>query len=117
MTRIVCGMTGILLVGVWCWFSDTMTYLALDYPFRLAGRLAPYPPFGTLPFYGECMSALLRGMRVSCHVWGIPFLVSVLLLFKAFAVTSGWSRCLLFLTLLFLPSLACGTYLIFRTMH
>ena len=117
LTKIVCGLTGILLVGVWCWFSHALTEVALDYPLRRAGENEIYPALGTLPFYGGCMRALLQVMMASSFVWVIPFVITLLLLFKAFAVTSWWSRCLLFLTPLILPPLACAAYLILRTMH
>jgi hypothetical protein len=91
------------LLTVWLWFCHELSFIALDYPLRLAGQRADYPASGSIPFFIGCGKALLLSLFKTSLVWGIPFALMLALVFVGFGVRSCRLRCALGIVLLFVP--------------
>ncbi|MGV3661557.1 MAG: hypothetical protein ACO1TE_15325 [Prosthecobacter sp.] len=115
LARIACFFMAVLLLGMWCWFCEGISDVALDYPLRLAGQQASYPPFDTAAFYLNCVRALAEVFIVSSFAWAVPLMLTLALLFAGLRMRSWRRQALVSLVILIVPVTSFAAHSIYQS--
>lgn len=70
----------VALIAAGCYFYSGLFELALDYPTRLAGASATYPPAGTFAYYWVCLREVLGTVISTFFPFGIGLAFAALAL-------------------------------------